>query len=96
MVMKDSGRIEYVVGQRLMPDGAVGHWTVVVLGDDETLDALGRALLILWEHQAVHGVDLWTGAEWSQHATACHWAVRHIDHDLEVLCGIGALLKDGS
>jgi len=47
--------------------------------------AWGRALAVLWQHQALKEVALLTDKEWLEHEACNHCGCSHIDLGLEVL-----------
>ena len=70
----------WVVGR-----GNAYGWVSVDLGDDDSFDAKGAALDILWEHDSLQEVALLTNNEWIEHEASQHCGISHIDRGLEVL-----------
>ena len=52
---------------------------------DQSNDAWGRALAILWQHDALTEVSLLAEDEWFNHPTSHECGISHIDLGLEVL-----------
>ncbi len=82
-------KIRYIVGRSKKYGWVTVDLNLNPHGAPENIDssdgAWGRALAILWQHEALEKVALLEWSEWFEHKASNNCAISHIDLGLEVM-----------